>query len=194
VPFRAAALSSSPSPPLLAAPRLPEEAAPGWRPIYSRAALADYGPGAAYQIEISGNVNNLTDAGGKANGSGGGVWFWAALTPTNEAGDVVTGSVDYEETDCIHNVPFAPNGASHNAGETTYTDDTTTGVLTISNVGFSSGPGATTINIALSDAYGHYVVGPDSSAPVFGSTGVTDSALVTGLLNGFLTVQVQVAP
>jgi hypothetical protein len=158
------------------------------------AALADYGPGAAYQVEISGNVNNLSGAGGNTDGSGGGIWFWAALTPTSEVNGIVTGKVDYEESDCIHNVPFAPNGNSHNAGGATYTDDTTAGVLTISNVGFSSGPAATTINVTVTDSYGHYLLSPGSSAPVFGSTGVTDSALVTGLLNGFLTVQVQVAP
>lgn len=133
-------------------------------------ASASYGPGTAYQVEISGNTNNLTAIGGRANGSGGGFWFWAALTPTSASG----GAVDYQETDCVHNVAGAANGAVHNGGETTYTLNGN-GTLTINGV--ASGLGL--VDITVPATYGHY--GPASvSFPPF-------SPLLTD-------IQAQVAP
>lgn len=133
-------------------------------------ASASYGPGSAYQVEISGNANNLTAIGGSANGSGGGFWFWASLTPTSASG----GTVDYQETDCVHNVTGAPNGAVHNGGETTYTVNTD-GTLTIDNVASGLGP----VNITVPTTYGHYGAANVSFPPF------------SGLLTN---IQVQVAP
>lgn len=137
------------------------------------AAFADYGPGAAYQVEISANTNNLIVIGGKSNGSGGGLWFWAALTPTSSSG----GTVDYQEDDCIHGVPMAPNGDTHNALSTTYT--VSGGTLTIEKVATGAGP----VDITVPSTDGHYVY-PDSSFPL----------LFGGSVFSLLPAQVQVAP
>ena len=137
------------------------------------AAFADYGPGAAYQVEISANINNLSIIGGKAQGSGGGLWFWAALTPTSSSG----GTVDYQEDDCIHGVPIAPNGNAHNASSTTYT--VSGGTLTIEDVATGTG----LVNITVPSTDGHYVY-PDSSFPALFGTSVFS----------LLPAQVQVAP
>lgn len=137
------------------------------------AAFADYGPGAAYQVEISANTNNLSAIGGKTNGSGGGLWFWAALTPTSSSG----GTVDYQEDDCIHGVPVAPNGDTHNAFTTTYT--VTGGTLTINDVVTGAGP----VDITLPSTDGHYVYPDSSFPPLFG-----------GSVFSLLPAQVQVAP
>ena len=137
------------------------------------AAFADYGPGAAYQVEISANTNNLSIIGGKAQGSGGGLWFWAALTPTSSSG----GTVDYQEDDCIHGVPIAPNGNTHNASSTTYT--VSGGTLTIEDVATGTG----LVNITVPSTDGHYVY-PDSSFPALFGTSVFS----------LLPAQVQVAP
>jgi hypothetical protein len=134
-------------------------------------ALADYGPGTAYQVEISGNGNNLSFIGGKTNGSGGGLWFWAALTPTSTG----SGSVDYEESNCVHNLPEAPTGDSHHAGTASYT--ITGNMITISGV--SSGLGQMTVTVPAT--FGH------SSDAVFGGAGVVFNFTLTNL-------QVQVAP
>jgi hypothetical protein len=137
------------------------------------AAFADYGPGAAYQVEISANINNLSVIGGKANGSGGGLWFWAALTPTSSSG----GTVDYEEDDCIHGVLMAPNGDTHNAGTTTYTISGST--LTI--LGVPTGPGPVDVTVPSTD--GHYVYPDSSFPPLFGTS-----------IFSMVPAQVQVAP
>lgn len=136
-------------------------------------ASASYGPGTAYQIEISGNTNNLSGFPllGKANGSGGGFWFWASLTPTSATG----GNVDYQETDCVHNVPAAPNGAVHNGLSTTYTVDTTNDTLTIDGVITGLGP----VNVTVPSVDGHYGASDVSFLPF--------SALLT-------KIQVEVAP
>ncbi len=134
-------------------------------------ASASYGPGTMYQVEISANVNNLGTAGGQTNGSGGGFWFWAALTPS--APGATTGTVDYQESDCVHNFAV-PNGDSHNSGTTTYTDSQ--GWLTIYSVG--TGLGAQ--DITIPDTYGHYGAGQVNLGT---------------LLTLFLTnIQAQVAP
>lgn len=137
------------------------------------AAFADYGPGAAYQVEISANINNLSIIGGKANGSGGGLWFWAALTPTSGSG----GTVDYEESDCIHGLPIAPNGNTHNASTTTYT--VSGGTLTIEQVQTGAGP----VDITVPSTDGHYVYPDSSFPPLFGTS-----------IFSLVPAQVQVAP
>ena len=139
------------------------------------AAFADYGPGASYQIEISANTHSLASIIpiAKANGSGGGFWFWAALTPTSSSG----GTVDYEEDDCIHNAGIAPNGDTHNAGNTTYTVSGDT--LIIDNVLTGAGP----VDITVPSSAGHYVYPDNSLGPLFG-----------GSILSALPAQVQVAP
>ena len=132
-------------------------------------AWASYGPGTAYQVEISANANSLPIPGAKANGSGGGFWFWASLTPTSASG----GTVDYQETDCVHNLAGAPNGAIHNGGETTYT--LSDGTLTINGVASGLGP----VNVMVPATYGHYGAANVGLGPF------------TGLLTN---VQAQVAP
>lgn len=138
-------------------------------------ALADYGQGAKYQVEISANGNNLSALGGKTNGSGGGFWFWAALTPSSS--DPSTGTADYQESDCVHNLGAAPNGDTHNGGTGTYT--VSDGMITVSGVNSGLGP----MTVTVPAAYGH------SSDATFGGNPAA------GLFNYALTnVQVQVAP
>jgi hypothetical protein len=130
-------------------------------------ALAAYGPTAQYQVEISAGAHDLAGP-----GSGGGIWVWAALSSD--------GSVDYQETDCVHNVPGATNGAVHNStGNATWSDDTTTGTLTIKGVDTFFGP----VDITVSDTTGHYVYPDSSLPPIFGPS-----------LFSALPAQVQVAP
>jgi len=128
------------------------------------ASAGGYGPTAVFQVEISANVHALV-----GNGSGGGIWVWAALSSDHTA--------DYQETDCVHNVPGAPNGAVHNSTDTaTWADNG--GTLTISGVQTALGP----VNITVPDTIGHYVY-PNSLPPLFGPT-----------LFSALPAQVQVAP
>jgi hypothetical protein len=128
------------------------------------AAAGGYGPTAEFQVEISANVHDLV-----GNGSGGGIWVWAALSSDH--------TVDYQETDCVHNFPGAPNGAVHNSTETTtWTDNGVT--LTIFGVQTALGP----VDITVPDTTGHYVY-PNSLPPLFG-----------GSIFSALPAQVQVAP
>src|SRR6266566_6310892 len=69
-------------------------------------ALADYGTGAQYQVEIS--ANNV----GGVHGDG--VWLWIELNRN--------GSGDYTGADCIHTGPAGLNGAGHERGDVTWTD------------------------------------------------------------------------
>lgn len=138
-------------------------AAPAW---------ADYGPGATYQVEISANGNNLSAFGGKADGSGGGFWFWAALTPTSSS----AGTADYQESDCVHNFGL-PNGDSHNAGTANYTIAGDT--ITIGPLMTGLGP----LDVTVPSTYGHSTTAPFSGSP---AAGLLDLALTN--------VQVQVAP
>lgn len=62
-------------------------------------ALADYGPTAVYQIELSANASGR---------QGGGVWLWMELSSD--------GSVDYQGADCGH----GGAGAAHDSGSTTW--------------------------------------------------------------------------
>jgi hypothetical protein len=127
------------------------------------AGASGYGPGAQFQVEISANIQGIA-----GNGSGGGIWFWAALNSDHTA--------DYQETDCVHNVPGAPNGAVHNSGEATWADNGTT--LTISGVQTAVGP----VSITVPDTIGHYTSPGEIPSP-FGSPPFSG-----------LPAQVQVAP
>jgi hypothetical protein len=61
---------------------------------------ADYGSGAQFQVEISGNAPGV------------GIWLWAELGPNQTS--------DYEETDCIHlGGGSATDGALHDSGSLT---------------------------------------------------------------------------
>jgi hypothetical protein len=105
-------------------------------------ALADYGTGAQFQIEISAN-----NVGGVP---GDGVWLWIELNG-NRTGD-------YTGTDCIHTGPAGLNGAAHEQGDVTWTDSG--GTLTISGVALVGG--RFPVTVVVSDHYGHYV-GPSDS-------------------------------
>lgn len=133
---------------------------------------ASYGAGTQFQVEISAGANSLPSLGGDTNGSGGGFWFWAALTPSSPIAK--SGTVDYEETDCVHGVPSVPTGAFHSthSGTTTYTESG--GVLTISGVDTALG----LQTITVPDTYGHY--------------GASDVNL--GFFSVLPNIQVQVAP
>lgn len=125
-------------------------------------ALADYGTGAQYQIEISAN-----NVGGVP---GDGVWLWIELNSN--------GGGDYTGSDCIHTGPAGLNGAGHQQGDVTWTDDGTT--LTISGVSLVGGQFPVTV--VVPDKYNHYV-GPSDNF-------IKNFAL--GSIGG--TAQVQVAP
>lgn len=135
-------------------------------------ASADYGPGAKYQVEISGNSG--TD----------GVWLWAALTPSSTNPNAGTG--DYEETDCIHlsrvGVPF---DAAGNAGGT-LNWSISGGVLTMTGIEFAGGQTSATFTVGLPQGtYGH------EAAPV----NVSFSPWLDGLPGVFFgAAQVQIAP
>jgi hypothetical protein len=85
-------------------------------------ALADYGTGAQYQIEISAN-----NAGGMP---GDGVWLWIELNGN--------GSGDYTGSDCIHTGSAGLNGAGNERGDVTWTDSG--GKLTIQAAGAGNFP------------------------------------------------------
>ena len=105
-------------------------------------ALADYGTGAQFQIEISAN-----NVGGVP---GDGVWLWIALNKN--------GTGDYTGADCIHTGSFGLNGAGHEQGDVTWTDSG--GKLTITGVGLIGGQFPVTV--VVPDSYNHYV-GPSDS-------------------------------
>jgi len=99
-------------------------------------ALADYGTGAQYQVEISAN-----NVGGVP---GDGVWLWIELNSN--------GTGDYTGGDCIHTGPTGLNGAAHERGDVTWTDSG--GKLTISGVGLVGGQYPVTV--VVPNRYGHY--------------------------------------
>jgi hypothetical protein len=105
-------------------------------------ALADYGRGAQYQIEISAN-----NAGGVP---GDGVWVWIELNGN--------GSGDYTGSGCIHTGSAGLNGAGNERGNVTWTD--CGGKLTINGVALVDGQFPVTV--VVSDRYGHYVGASDS--------------------------------
>jgi len=127
-------------------------------------ALADYGPGARFQVEISAN-----NVGGVP---GDGVWLWIELNRD--------GSGDYTGADCIHSGPGGPNGAGHERGDVKWTDNTATGQLTITGVALIDAQFPVTV--VVPDRYGHYRESSDSFIQGF----------VLGQIGG--TAQVQVAP
>lgn len=105
-------------------------------------ALADYGPGAQYQVEISAN-----NVGGVP---GDGVWLWIELNSN--------GTGDYTGADCIHTGSAGLNGAGHQRGDVKWTDSG--GKLTISGVALVDAQFP--VIVVVSDRYGHYV-GPSDS-------------------------------
>lgn len=115
-----------------------------------------YGGKAEYQVEISGNTQNLFGAGQSA---GGGIWFWAALNSD--------GTADYENTDCIHQFSPVPNGATHNGSDTTWTPNSPApGLATINQVQSGAGP----IDITVPMTYGHYNYPDANMPPLFGAS------------------------
>jgi hypothetical protein len=97
-------------------------------------ALADYGPGAVYQVELTANASGP---------EGGGVWLWLALYPDN------TG--DYSGSDCGHGF-----GSVRDQGDVTwaFTDQSHTWIA-ISGVTLN-GLGGFPTTLTVPAAYGHY--------------------------------------
>lgn len=131
-------------------------------------ALADYGAGATYQVEVSANPGDF------------GFWLWAELSPDN------TG--DYQEADCIHlGGGHATDAAVHDSGSVTGWT-VANGHLTMTGVKIIGGLETATFSIPVSQAVlGHY-----SSVTV-----TVTSAIVPILPIGVpltLPAQVQVAP
>jgi hypothetical protein len=121
-------------------------------------ALADYGVGSQYQIEISAN-----NVGGVP---GDGVWLWIELNSN--------GSGDYTGSDCIHTGPAGLNAAAHERGDVTWTDSG--GTLTISGVGLIGGQFPVTV--VVPDRSGHYTGASDSFIQNFALGPIGGSAQV----------------
>lgn len=94
-------------------------------------ALADYGKGAVYQIEISANVTSP---------NGGGIWLWITLNADH------TG--DYAGSDCGHG-----EGAASDRGDVTWTQSGDE--LIISGVTLA-GLGGLPVTITVPADYGHH--------------------------------------
>ncbi|HLG68304.1 MAG TPA: hypothetical protein VKV36_10615 [Acidimicrobiales bacterium] len=104
----------------------------------------NYGPGAMYQVEISANINPTSPASFQGN-----FWIWAALYPN--------GTVDYQETDCIHlGGGHATDAAAHDTsdGVTWYTSG---GKLYLVGIDIIGNAETTTISVPLptTGTYGH---------------------------------------
>lgn len=133
-------------------------------------AAADYGQGAAYQIEISANIS------GK---HGGGAWLWTELTPSSPA--ATSGTGEYRGSDCGRG---AAEHARADGGDDSYS--ISGGVITISGV-VLNGLGGIPVTITVPSEYGHYtsdfvsVLPTLEGAPLFLPPGVG-------------VAQVQVAP
>jgi hypothetical protein len=130
-------------------------------------ALADYGPGNIYQVEISSNLGGP---------DGGGIWLWLALSP--DQGTTSSGTGDYAGSDCGHG-----EGAAADLGDVTWTRDN--GTLTIQGVKLN-GFGGLPVTITVHSAYGHYRTDIVSVFPALGQ--------VLGLPAGAGFSQVQIAP
>ena len=130
-------------------------------------ALADYGPGDIYQVEISSNLGGP---------QGGGAWLWLALAP-NE-GTTSSGTGDYAGSDCGHGF-----GAIADMGEVTWTK--AGGTLTIQGVTLN-GFGGLPVTIIVHSANGHYSTDIVSVFPTLGAA--------LGLPPGAGFSQGQVAP
>jgi hypothetical protein len=98
-------------------------------------ALADYGTGAQYQIEISDNA-----PGGVP---GNGAWLWIELA---------NGTGDYAGAICIHTGSAGLDGAESDTGDVTWSD--TGGTLTIT--GISLIHHTVPVTLTVPDTYGHY--------------------------------------
>lgn len=113
-------------------------------------ALADYGRGAVYQVEIS------------ANDPSGGFWMWAELSSDH------TG--DYQETDCVHTGSLGLNAAAHASGSLGWS--VTGNVLTLTGVKIIGGAEIVTITIPVSSGVlGHYnsvTIIPTGGFPIVG--------------------------
>ena len=131
-------------------------------------ALADYGPGNVYQVEISSNIGGP---------QGGGIWLWLALSPN--PGSTTSGTADYAGSDCGHG-----EGAVSDKGEAFWTK--TGGTLTITGVTIN-GLGGLPVTITVHSTYGHYSTDVVSVFPTLSDPPLSLSAGV-----GFS--QVQVAP
>jgi hypothetical protein len=131
-------------------------------------ALADYGPGNIYQVEISSNIGGP---------QGGGIWLWLALSPN--PGTTSSGTGDYAGSDCGHG-----EGAAADKGDATWTK--AGGTLTITGVTLN-GFGGLPVTITVRSAYGHYRT---DIVSVFPTLGGAPLSLPPGV--GFS--QVQVAP
>lgn len=105
------------------------------------AALADYGSSAAYQIELSANLNGQSAK--TLGGTGGGAWLWIELSSDH------TG--DYTGSDCGHGSGGA--GAVADSGSVTWSDSG--GWITINGV-VLNGLGGFPTTITVPDSYGHY--------------------------------------
>jgi hypothetical protein len=131
-------------------------------------ALADYGRGAVYQIEISGNCNGPTTCvPGVVKGYG--VWFWAELN--------ADGTGDYQAADCGHG--YGDSRAFHDGGDVSWRSDGATLTITGAAIFGDTVP----IVITVPARYGHY---SKSFAQVF------SVPALGGALPGW--AQVQVAP
>jgi hypothetical protein len=136
--------------------------------VSASSASADYGTGALYQIEITGNDGGI---------NGGGIWLWIELNPA--AGTTTAGTGDYTGSDCGHS-----HGAARDMGDVTWASSA--GTLTISGVvlnGFPPFIGPVPVVITVPSTYGHYSY--DSFTSIF-------AGLPPFVTSG--NVQVQVAP
>jgi hypothetical protein len=141
----------------------------------AKAAAADYGQGAAYQIEISANcVGPGSCIPSVVKGYG--LWLWAELDADH------TG--DYEAADCGHAGPGgipSTTGAFHDSGEVSWAYSADGSMIVITGVAIFGNTVPVTITVPA--AYGHY---SRSFAQVL------DIPALGGALPGW--AQVQVAP
>ncbi|SRR6266568_4244536 len=119
-------------------------------------ALADYGPGAVYQVELSANVGGP---------QGGGVWLWFALNSD--------GTGDYEGSDCGHGL-----GSAHDSGDVTWSIPQGSDQVIITGTtlnGLGGFPATVTVPVKT----GHYTgtVGSFITLPSFIPAGAGNSQL-----------------
>lgn len=117
-------------------------------------ALADYGNGAAYQVELSANVGGP---------HGGGVWLWFALNRD--------GTGDYQGSDCGHG-----EGAAHDSGDVRW--QLAGDQIVITDVTLSA-LGGFPATVTVPASYGHYTgtVGSYITLPSFIPPSVGNSQL-----------------
>lgn len=111
-------------------------------PASAQGSASNYGSGAQYQIELSGNVSGSNQGEGVGGLGGGGVWLWIALYPD--------GTGDYAGSDCGHAV-----GAVADKGDVAWwyiNNDTQIKITGVQLNGLGGYP--TTITIPAE--YGHY--------------------------------------